>query len=86
MSAAPQATRAQKMTAIASVVIITALVVYALQVDSFRLLLAIDWPKLVIATAAGVFSGIGFGYGHGIYDVLLRYPWRNFLSRWTRKP
>jgi hypothetical protein len=81
MSAAPQATKAQKMTAIASVVIITALVVYALQVDSFRLL-----PKLVIATAAGVFSGIGFGYGHGIYDVLLRYPWRNFLSRWTRKP
>lgn len=85
MSNAPEATKGQKRAAIATLVVLSGALVYAMNSEAFRLLLSVDWPKLVIGTAAGILSGLGFGYGHAVYDVLLRDPWRNLLSKWTRK-
>ncbi|HNR56727.1 MAG TPA: hypothetical protein PKJ19_16285 [Flavobacteriales bacterium] len=48
-------------------------------------LMLIDWPKFVVASVAGLLSGLGFGIGHAVYDILLREPWRKLLERCRQK-
>ncbi len=46
-------------------------------------IISIEWPRFVVAAAAGLLSGVAFGAGHAVYDVLLRGPLRALLT-WIR--